>query len=183
MSVAAFAQWTRPVPASTTSFEVSTDDEYHYYYLYNKDAQAFFSEGNAWGTQASIGAPALKVYFSKYLVDDAWDGKTYLINDSSLTKKRWMKLFINSETQMYVDLGTQTNYMFEIEDQGNNVYRIVGADVNPDFSKSSYPSCYIGFDQYDGAAYNGPISPLLDVRCCSRSSVSGGLAARCSRGL
>ena len=163
MSVAAFAQWTRPVPASTTSFEVSTDDEYHYYYLYNKDAQAFFTEGNAWGTQASIGAPALKVYFSKYLVDDAWDGKTYLINDSSLTKKRWMKLFINSETQMYVDLGTQTNYMFEIEDQGNNVYRIVGADVNPDFSKSSYPSCYIGFDQYDGAAYNGPISPLLDV--------------------
>lgn len=163
MSVAAFAQWTRPVPASTTSFEVSSDDEYHYYYLYNKDAQAFFTEGNAWGTQASIGTPALKVYFSKYLVDDAWDGKTYLINDSSLIKKSWKKLFIDSETQMFVDRGTQANYMFEIEDQGNNVYRIVGADANPEFSKSGYPSCYIGFDQYDGAAINGPISPLLDI--------------------
>lgn len=163
MSTVAFAQWTRPVPASTTNFEVSDGDTYHYYYLYNKDAQAFFTEGNAWGTQASIGAPALRVYFSKYLVDGTWDEKTYLINDSSLAKKAWKNLFIDNESQMYVDRAAQANYMFEIEDQGNNVYRIVGADANPEFSKTSYENCYVGFDQYDGASINGPLSPELNI--------------------
>lgn len=163
MSVAAFAQWTKPVPASTAALEVSDGDTYHYYYLYNKDAQAFFTEGNAWGTQASIGAPALRVYFSKYLVDGVWDEKTYYINDSSLVKKAWKQLFIASETQLYVDRASQTNYMFEFEDQGNNVYRIVGADVNPEFNKTSYESCYLGFDQYGGALIDGPLSPVLNV--------------------
>ncbi len=163
MSVTAFAQWTRPVPASTAALEVSDGDTYHYYYLYNKDAQAFFTEGNAWGTQASIGAPALRVYFSKYLVDGVWDEKTYYINDSSLVKKAWKQLFIDSETALFVDRGSQTNYMFEFEDQGNNIFRIAGADVNPDFKKTGYENCYVGFDQYDGALIDGPLSPVLNV--------------------
>ena len=163
MSVAAFAQWTRPVPASTAALEVSDGDTRHYYYLYNKDAQAFFTEGNAWGTQASIGAPALKVYFSKYLSDGVWDEKTYIINDSSLTKKAWKQLFIDSETALYVDRASQANYMFEFEDQGNNVFRITGADANPEFKKSGYENCYVGFDQYEGALIDGPLSPVLNV--------------------
>lgn len=163
MSIAAFAQWTKPVPASTVAFEVSEDSTYHYYYLYNKDAQAFFTEGNAWGTQASIGAPALKVYFSKYLVDGAWDGKTYLINDSSIIKSSWKQLFIDSESNMFVDHASQTNYMWEIIDQGDNVYRIVGADANPEFAKSSYENSYMGFDLYDGASFEGPLNPFLNT--------------------
>lgn len=163
MSIAAFAQWTKPVPASTVAFEVSEDATYHYYYLYNKDAQAFYTEGNAWGTQASIGAPALKVYFSKYLVDGAWDGKTYLINDSSINKSAWKLLFIDSENAMFVDRSNQSNYMWEVIDQGNNIYRFVGADANPEFAKSSYESCYMGFDLYDGASFEGPLNPFLNT--------------------
>lgn len=163
MSVAAFAQWTKPVPASTASFKVSVESDTTFYYLYNKDAQAFFTEGNAWGTQASIGAPALKIFFSQYLVNNAWDGKTYLINDYSLAKKAWNKLFIDSETSMFVDLGSQKNYMWEIADQGENVYRIVGADVNPEFKKSSYESCYMGYDQYAGVSITGALTPFLNV--------------------
>ncbi len=163
VSVATFAQWTKPVPASTAALEVSDGDTRHYYYLYNKDAKAFFSEGNAWGTQASIGTPALKVYFSKYLQDGVWDEKTYIINDSSFKKKAWKQLFIDSETQLYVDRYAQANYLFEFEDQGDNVFRIAGAEANPDYSKSIYENCYVGFDHYDGALINGPLAPVLNI--------------------
>ena len=53
----------KPVPAMMTGFVVSETTE-DYYYLYNVDAQAFFTEGNSWGTQTSIGPKGLKVAFT-----------------------------------------------------------------------------------------------------------------------
>ena len=53
----------KPAPAKTQGFTASETTD-TYYYLYNVDAKAFFTEGNAWGTQASIGDTGLKVAFT-----------------------------------------------------------------------------------------------------------------------
>lgn len=136
------------------------------YYLYNVGADAFFTQGNAYGTQASLGTPALKVIFEKYVeAGAAWDGKTYLITDSCRSKSSWMQLFIDNETNMYVDHNQQADYMWQIEDRGNGVYRFFGADVNPLYNQLNYYGSYMGYDYMvgDEAPFTGPIRPLLEV--------------------
>ena len=96
------ATWTQPVPVGVDMYEYSTfaadnQGDTIVYYLYNVGAGAFFTEGNAWGTQASIGKTGLKVAISKYTINDVWDEKTVFINDFSLNKNSWKLLFIDSE--------------------------------------------------------------------------------------
>ena len=120
MSAVSFAQtftatWTKPLPAAVDQYQYSTfaadfQGDTIAYYLYNVGASAFFTEGNAWGTQASIGNTGLKVAISKYTINDVWDEKTVFINDFSLSKNSWKLLFIDSETQAYVDHNNQANF-------------------------------------------------------------------------
>ena len=53
----------KPTPSATQGFVVSESTD-TYFYLYNVDAQAFFTEGNAWGTQVSLGSSGLKTAFT-----------------------------------------------------------------------------------------------------------------------
>ncbi len=103
----------KPAPAQTQGFEASETTD-TYFYLYNVDAKAFFTEGNAWGTQVSIGDKGLKVAFT---VDGSYD-LTYLFNDFSLAKNAWKLTFFDSENSMFVDLGSQANYRWGVEDNG-----------------------------------------------------------------
>ena len=103
----------KPAPAQTQGFEASESTD-TYFYLYNVDAKAFFTEGNAWGTQVSIGDKGLKVAFT---VDGNYD-LTYLFNDFSLAKNAWKLTFFDSENSMFVDLGSQANYRWGVEDNG-----------------------------------------------------------------
>ncbi|MBQ9665458.1 MAG: hypothetical protein IJV33_03180 [Bacteroidaceae bacterium] len=165
-SAVGFAQWTKPVPAHVDTWQYSAENDTTVYYLYNKDAGAFFTEGNAWGTQASIGGTGLKVAISKYIAEGAeWDGKTVLINDFSIAKGAWRLLFIDSESQSYVDLGSQTNYFWEIESKGDGVYRIKGADINPNYNSATYGMS--SGNAYWGMSYlndekTTAITPLID---------------------
>ncbi len=93
------AQRTRPEITTITDFVVGDT-----MYLYNVDAKLFFTEGNAWGTQTSLGDEGLKVIVTEYVpVDDQgnpageWDGKTYLINDYSITKSGWKQVFTDTD--------------------------------------------------------------------------------------
>ena len=55
LSMAVNAQRTYPVP-ETTGFAIAEGAlNSDTMYLYNIGAQAYFTEGNAWGTQASVG--------------------------------------------------------------------------------------------------------------------------------
>ena len=156
VAVALSAQgWVKPVPAAS---EMQYDEVY---YLYNKDAGAFFTEGNAWGTQASYAAEGLKVKVTKYVAEgEEWDGKSVLINDSSLSKGEWKKVFIDSETASYVDLGSQANYYWGIESKGDNIYRIYGGDLNPDYNPIAYENCYFGINSDESSTI---IYPLLEA--------------------
>lgn len=147
----------KPVPA-TIGFTASSDTE-TFYYLYNTEAKMFFVEGNAWGTQASLGETGLKVAFTLYE-----GGEAYIFNDFSLAKNAWKEVFFDSETQMYVDRNGQANYGWAVEDNGST-FRLHVADdpiINPLYSWTSYPSLYVGLDVTEVAA-NTALSPFLSV--------------------
>lgn len=152
VSVASFAQWTKPVPKATDSYKYSVkadslQGDTTIYYLYNKDAQAFFNQGNAWGTQATIKNRGLKMFVSKYIptsTDDEgnvttgeWDGKSVILTDYCESKGGWYDVVItlDSDSKMinglYVDRGNQVDYFFEITSKGSGVYQISCADSNP----------------------------------------------------
>lgn len=159
------AQRTYPVP-EYTGFSIAEDAMHtDTMYLYNVGAQAYLTEGNSWGTQASMGDTGLKVFFEKYNdpEETKWDGKTFLIYDYSLYKKQWKNLFIDSETEMYVDHGSQGGncWLFQIEDNGNGTFKIYAADDSK-YSHANYPGTYIGVVEYADGTVANTVSPLLN---------------------
>lgn len=164
MSAAAFAQWTKPTcEGAEMQFSSSEIGDTTLYYLYNEEADAFFTEGNAWGTQASwTNEPfGLKVFFTKYLIDGEWDGKTFFINDFSIAKTGWKRLFIENAEAMYVDLGNQANFYWECIPNGK-AYRFFGASMNPDFNPENEKCTgkYMGIDLDLGTTI---LYPYLDI--------------------
>lgn len=125
-------------------------------YLYNTKANAFFTEGNSYGTQASIGAQGLRVKF------EAVEGNNgvYIFNDYSLAKNGWNTVFFNSETNMFVDRNNQPNYYWEVEDNGNGTFRLLASAKNPTYNKASYPNRYVGLNVNENAQ-NTALSPFL----------------------
>ena len=167
-SLTASAQWTFPEPETTGFSIVEGTNSTDTLYLYNVGAKAYFTEGNAWGTQASSGTSGLKVYFNKYIpadlagADSIWDGSTYLIWDFSLAKNEWRNLFIDSETNMFVDHGSQGSdcWMFSVETNGST-FRILPGVTN------GYNAATLGYKGYVGITEDlegniaATMSPLL----------------------
>lgn len=149
----------KPTPTSTTGWVVSADTTANYY-LYNVQAKAFFTEGNAWGTQASVGSTGLKVAFTQA---EGVEG-VYLLNDFSLAKKAWKLVFFDSETAMFVDRGDQANYGWAIDDLGNGTFRMhmsANGEFNPTLNSEAYPNMFVGLDVTENAS-NTALSPILE---------------------
>jgi len=163
LSVAAFAQsWEKPVPTSRAEFKVSVEgQDTTIFYLYNRDAAAFFTDGNAWGTQASIGIPGIPVYFTQE------SNGSYLIHDVPRQKGgAWMLLFFDNESAMYVDRGTQANYFWDVVDMGDNTYRLRGGAANPTYNETNYPTSFMGYelaDYNESTALSGHLDMEEDV--------------------
>jgi len=104
MSVGAFAQWTKPVPANTQ--DMSTDGETSQY-LYNLGACGFFAGANDWNTRASIATTGDPIMFKVY------DGGDYNFCCYPSTKKKWLYVSCNNWDAMWVDAGN---------DAGNEAY-------------------------------------------------------------
>lgn len=113
-----------------------------YYVLYNKDAGKYFTEGNAWGTQASAGATPLLVRFTlpdgKKLEDAA-----LLFNDYAVSKDSWKLVFFDSETAMFVDRGSQANYFWQVVPAGDKTYRLQASPANPSLNPTNNKG-YVG---------------------------------------
>lgn len=163
-SQSAFAdEWVKPVPEAT---QFQYEDTL---YMYNKGAKGFFSdEGGAYDTQAMVTDKGIKMYIQKYIAptltppDSVWDGKTLVIWDYATKHKKWCNLFINDMDQLYVDRGSQVNWFFQLEDRGDNTYRLYGADVNPTMNHETWPDTYLGVDLTDPAKAN-VLKPMLDI--------------------
>lgn len=150
------AQWTAPVPTAS-ELTVSEGTDTVIYYLYNKDAGMFYTEGNDWGTRASIGKTGLQVFVSKYQAkgDDGeslldWDGKSYILNNYSVAKGRWANLYFDGKnpTNTYVDYDGRENadYILEWVKEGDS-YRFYGAEANSECNPNNYEGAYLGVDR------------------------------------
>ena len=132
--------WTKPAPA-----EFATMVEGEIYYLYNVGSGLFFTQGNAWGTQASVGPSGLKVKIESV---EGYDG-AYTITDYCESKSAWLWWFFDNEVSMYVDYNGQANYMWEITTMSDNVYRFSPSAYNPSVNNNTL---YMGLDRVTDAS-------------------------------
>jgi hypothetical protein len=160
----------KPAFPATQGFVASeyVDD---YFYLFNVDAQAFFTEGNAWGTQVSLGATGLKVAFTP-------DGDAYLFNDFSIAKNAWKNVFFDNENQMFVDLGSQANYRWGVEQNGDT-FRLfaAGEDAgNPGWDNGEKPAYregqYVGWVKGSNSSACVPYLPVAEENCINWAFVT-----------
>jgi len=131
-----------------------------YYLLYNVGAQAFYAEGNAWGTQASIAlSNPLLVQFTMLHGEQQVEA-TLLFNNYTNNKNSWKQVFFDSNSQMYVDRASQPNYYWQVVDMGNRTYRLQASPLNPTLNPANYPDAFVGLDVTEDAA-NTALSPFL----------------------
>ena len=172
----------KPAPAKTQGFTASETTD-TYYYLYNVDAKAFFTEGNAWGTQASIGDTGLKVAFTA----DGEYTAAYLFNDFSIAKNAWKLVFFDTENSMFVDLGSQANYRWGVEENGET-FRLFAASEengNPGWAATTdaetgeeieHPAYregqYVGWKTGSSSTAMSPYLPVEDGNCINWAFVT-----------
>lgn len=171
----------KPTPSATQGFVVSESTD-TYFYLYNVDAQAFFTEGNAWGTQVSLGSTGLKAAFTP---DGTYD-LTYLFNDFSIAKNAWKLVFFDNENQMFVDLGSQANYRWGVEDNGETfrLYAASEENGNPGWAATTdedgnevlHPAYregqYMGWDKASSGNTCVPYLTVADGHCINWAFVT-----------
>lgn len=139
----------KPVP-STIPFATDTE-----VYLYNIGADAFFTEGNAWGTQASVGNKALRMQFY-----EVGEGVYYLQDWSVVKNDGWYNVFFDSEYAMFVDQNWQQDYYWEVKDNGDKTFQLLASSLNPTYKKETFPGMYVGLDVSVDAG-NTALSPFL----------------------
>jgi len=121
-------------------------------YMYNVGAGMFFTEGNSWGTQASVGETGLVVKFTE-------SNGAYLFNDYSKAKNAWKLVFFDSETALFVDRNNQTDYYFAVDENGDGTFRISTASKNPTFVDYAGSGLYVGLMKNSS---NTALSPFVD---------------------
>lgn len=144
-SCSMFAQWQKPVYEGAYQPLTPGDTVY----VYNTEAKQFLTEGNDWGTHASVGDTGLKFIVNKYQLANEdgslqdWDGKTYTISDYSVVKGAWKQLFITDGGGVFVDRSAQEDFLFSFVEKGNNTYNIIGAELNPTWNASGDKADYM----------------------------------------
>ena len=143
---------------TTTGFAEGTEA-----YLYNVGAGQFFTQGNAWGTQASVGDEGRKVRFTlsgngDYVMQDyCWRAEEqpggYMAAD-------WRYVFFDSETALFVDRmsANQANYYFAVEDNGTT-FRLSTSSHNPTFGDYAGAGLYVGLTKNSSSTI---LSPFVD---------------------
>ena len=126
-----------PQPAAPTEFASMVDGET--YYFYNVGSNMFFTQGNAWGTQASVGHKGLKVR-----IESDSEG-AYHLTDYCESKSQWLWWwFVEDGVAMYVDYNGQADHLWEIKDMGGNVYRLSPSSLNPNVNNNN---AYVGLNR------------------------------------
>ena len=146
---------TSPVTGVKLDFEAEEDDVWqkpqvaltdfavgHEYYLYNVGAARFYTEGNSYGTQASIGETGLKVKFEQ-------NGDAVKITNYSNAKKAWRTMFITTNGAMYVDAETATECYWQVVPGSDKTFKLMMSAPNPSFNQDNYPGATMGLDLFE----------------------------------
>lgn len=118
------------------------------FYIYNTESKLFLTEGNEYGTHASVGTTGLKCVVESYSEEgQEWDNKTYTIKVSSLKNGSDDYLFITDGGQMYVDCRDRGNHLFYFNSLGSNTFQLTAADANPTWNATNNPGFLVGHDE------------------------------------
>ncbi len=146
--------WVTPevLVGSLGSVPVSGDN----YYLYNTGAGQFLTKGNAWGTQASIGASGME--FTWTGSDDGKGNTVYTVKFTSTNKF----MFLDSETAAYTDMRDQGHQYWTFEDNGNATFRFRVSKTDATYGLTAMPQYSNHYMGWDGEN-NTIVRPFLDA--------------------
>ena len=111
-------------------------------YLYNVGAARFYTKGNAYGTQASVGETGLRVKVVSH--DNAMQITTY-----SEAQDAWLTTFITTNGALFVDGGTVTECNWQLLPSGDKTFKIRISDPNPTYNQANYPGAMMGLDLFE----------------------------------
>lgn len=111
-------------------------------YLYNIGARRFYTEGNAYGTQASVGDTGLKVKFVQ-------NGDAVKLTNYSNAAKSWRTLFVTTNGAMFTDAQTATECNWMVVPMDGNAFRLMIASPNASFNQTNYPGAMMGLDLFE----------------------------------
>ena len=124
-------------------------------YLYHVGQNMFLTEGNAYGTQTSLGNAGNKIVIQREGVDG------YKLYDYSPGKAAWKYIFVADANGSYVDMASQGHNVFTFYklDNGNYEFSILRTDATYGV-ESSFGETRFGWDGVEGSTI---IMPLLDL--------------------
>jgi len=142
--------WQRPQLA-TSAFAAGQEC-----YLYNVAAQRFYTEGNSYGTQASVGEEGLKCKFVQ-------SGEVYKLTNYSKAKNAWRTLFVTTNGAMFVDAESATECWWKVVDNGNGIFKLMMAAPNKIYNQENYPGAMMGLDLFEGEYRTNLAALLMDA--------------------
>ena len=143
----------RQKPTYTTQGFVTNQEVY----MLNVGSGQFFTQGNSWQTQASVGTEPRLVKFVPNSATD-YTMLCYCSRNNDLAAG-WRNVFFDSETALFVDRNNQANYFFAVEDNGST-FRLGPSNNDPQFVD------YVGAGLYVGLPKSGTttaLSPFVDA--------------------
>lgn len=111
-------------------------------YLYNVGAARFYTEGNSYGTQASIGETGLKVKFVK-------NGYAVRITNYSNAKNAWRTMFVTTNGAMYVDGDDSSDSNWELLPGNDKTFKLMMSAPNTSYNQENYPGAMMGLDLFE----------------------------------
>ena len=140
MSIASFAQWTKPTAPAVEPMTVGQE-----VYLYNRDADGFLLGANDWGTRASVS----QTLGHRIIIEAGTADGSYYITNFVLEggmKEQWGYMFIDGWDAIWVDntKDGKPNNQYTFEAQGDGTYKIGLSSQNTEYNPKNYPNAYLG---------------------------------------
>ena len=111
-------------------------------YLFNVKAQRFYTEGNAYGTQGSVGEEGLKCKFVK-------SGDVFKLTNFSVVKNSWRTTFITTNGALFVDGESVTECWWKVVPGTDKTFKLMMAAPNKTYNQENYPGAMMGLDLFE----------------------------------
>ena len=141
--------WQRPVVA-TSPLVVGQEC-----YLYNIGAKRFYTEGNAYGTQASVGDTGLKVKFVA-------NGDAVKLSNYSKAKNGWRWAFVTTNGAIYVDGDAPTECNWQVVKGEGESFKLMISSPNERYNQDNYPGAMMGLDLFENNLRTNLAALLFD---------------------
>ena len=116
-------------------------------YLYNVGTGLFYTEGNAWGTQSSVGNEGLPCRFNKRT---GTEDVVSLSNQSKVKGGSWLTAYFTTNGGMYVDGNTSSaNIYMRMVPMGEHTFRLYVSSPNATYNEQNYPGAMLGVDLFE----------------------------------